>query len=117
MGLLRDTYNITEINTSGVICQMARQNDILEEGNKLKKQDLQTKDRVDISLKEYKELQEKAELLRKWDNFAYMVERCTGLNSEKFLKGRVIRADFDENYCNHTQMTAIVLEFKPEDLI
>lgn len=114
MGLLRDTYNITEVDMSGVEREMRRKNNIQEAQNKAINE---TKDRVDISLKEYKELQEKAELLRKWDNFAYMVERCTGLNSKKFLKGRVIRADFDENYCNNTKMTAIVLEFKPEDLI
>lgn len=53
MGILRDTYIINKTDTSNISYEMSRKNDIEEKQNEI---DNNTRDRVNISLKEYEKL-------------------------------------------------------------
>lgn len=58
MSILKDTYNITnyKVDTNSLASQISKYNDILEKQNTIENE---TKDRVDISLKEYESLKKK----------------------------------------------------------
>lgn len=114
MGLLRDTYNITEVDMSGIEREMSRKNDIEEQYNK---ETLATKDRVDISLREYEELKDKAELVRKVDWFFYKLERCTGVSKEVLLKVENLNSILTEDIPTRKFMLHVTFEFKRDDFM
>lgn len=117
MGILKDTYNITKIDMSGVEYQMKRKNDIQEHQNIVINN---TKDRVDISLREYEELKnelkEKTELLKKYDEFISELAINIKQSPEILLKGKVVKSGFEKKPYTMNYNLYIVWEFESRDL-
>ena len=119
MGLLRNKYYVIEnkIDTSGIEYQMKRKNDIQEQQNIVINN---TKDRVDISLREYEslknELKAKIELLNKYDAFITELAKNIKQSPEILLKGKVIKSEFDRVPCSMRNILGVVWEFKDGDL-
>lgn len=114
MGILRDTYNITKVDMSGVEYQMKRKNDIQEQQNKVINN---TKDRVDISLKEYenlkKELELKTKKLNKYEEFVSDLANNIKIRPDVLLKGKAV-----DNYIErspHDFSYNLYVEWKFED--
>jgi len=117
MGILKDTYNITKIDMSGVEYQMRRKNDIQEQQNIVINN---TKDRVDISLREYEELKNelksKTELLNKYKEFISELAKSIKQSPEILLKGKVIKSEFERVPYTMSQNLYVVWEFEDRDL-
>ena len=117
MGLLKDTYNITKIDMSGIEYQMKRKNDIQEQQNIIINN---TKDRVDISLREYEdlknELKSKTELLNKYDEFITELAKSIKLSPEILLKGKVVKSEFERVPYTMGHNLYVVWEYKDRDL-
>lgn len=117
MGLLKDTYNITKIDTSGIAYQMKRGNDIQEQQNIIINN---TKDRVDISLREYEdlkaELKSKTELLNKYDEFIIELAKSIKQSPEILLKGKVVKSEFERVPYTMSYNLYVVWEFEDRDL-
>ncbi len=112
MGLLRDTYNITKIDMSGIEYQMKRKNDIQEQQNFVIND---TKNRVDISLREYedlkKELKAKTELLKKYDDFISNLAQNIQQSPEILLKGKVVKSSLERVSYKRNYNLYVVWEF------
>ncbi len=119
MGLLRDKYYIVEnkIDTSGIRYEMKRKNDIQEKQNTVINN---TKDRVDISLKEYEslksEIKAKTELLNKYDEFITGLAKSIKQSPELLLKGKVVKSEFERVPCTMRNNLFVVWEFSDYDL-
>jgi len=117
MGLLKDTYNITKVDMSGVEYQMKRKNDIQEQQNIVINN---TKDRVDISLREYEdlknELKSKTELLNKYDEFIIELAKNIKQSPEILLKGKVVKSEFERVPYTMSERLYVVWEFEDRDL-
>lgn len=119
MGLLRDKYYIVEnkIDTSGIRYEMKRKNDIQEKQNTVINN---TKDRVDISLKEYEslksEIKAKTELLNKYDEFITGLTKSIKQSPELLLKGKVVKSEFERVPCTMRNNLFVVWEFSDYDL-
>jgi hypothetical protein len=117
MGLLKDTYNITKIDMSGIEYQMKRKNDIQKQQNIIINN---TKDRVDISLREYEdlknELKSKTELLNKYDEFITELAKSIKLSPEILLKGKVVKSEFERVPYTMSHNLYVVWEYKDRDL-
>lgn len=64
MGLLRDTYIYVKSNSEAIYAQngkISEQNDILKKNHQ---EEMEVKNRVDISLKEYEELKKERDILK-----------------------------------------------------
>lgn len=117
MGLLKDTYNITKIDMSGIEYQMKRKNEIQEQQNIIINN---TKDRVDISLRKYEdlktELKSKTELLNKYDEFITELAKNIKQSPEILLKGKVIKSEFERVPYTMSERLYVVWEFEDRDL-
>ncbi len=119
MGLLRNKYYVIEnkIDTSSIEYQMKRKNDIQEQQNVVINN---TKDRVDISLREYEdlknELKAKTELLNKYDAFITELAKNIKQSPEILLKGKVLKSEFERVPYNMSNNLYVVWEFKDGDL-
>lgn len=119
MGLLRNKYYVIEnkIDTSGIEYQMKRKNDIQEQQNVVINN---TKDRVDISLREYEDLKNeikaKTELLNKYDEFITELSKNIKQSPEILLKGKVLKSEFERVPYNMSNILYVVWEFKDGDL-
>ena len=116
MVLLRDTYNITKIDMSGIEYQMRRQNDIQEQQNIVINN---TKDRVDISLTEYEklktELKTKTELLNKYTEFIKELAKNIKQSPKILLKGKVVKSEFKMDPYTLTHKLYVVWEFEDNE--
>ena len=117
MGLLKDTYNITKIDMSGIEYQMKRKNDIQERQNIVINN---TRDRVDISLNEYEslkaELKTKTELLNSYTKFITDLAKSIKQNPEILLKGEIITSEFVRMPYTMNNRLLVVWEFEVKDL-
>lgn len=117
MGILKDTYNITNITTSGIEYQMRRANDIEEKQNSIINN---TKDRVDISLREYEELKNeikaKTELLKLYDEFITDLAKNIKQSPSILLKGKVVKSEFERVPYSLGDRLYVVWEFEDKDL-
>lgn len=117
MGLLKDTYNITNIDTSGIESQMRRANDIEEKQNSIINN---TKDRVDISLREYEELRNeikaKTGLLKQYEEFIIELAKSIKQNPYILLKGKVVKSEFERVPYSLGNRLYVVWEFEDKDL-
>lgn len=97
MGLLRDTYIINQkTDTSIIEAQLRKHNDIQEEQNKIVNN---TRDRVNISLKEYEELKEDLyrtkQLLNSYEEFVRDLAKGIKHSPEILLKAKVIKSEME----------------------
>lgn len=117
MGILKDTYNITNIDTSGIEFQIKRANDIEEKQNSIINN---TKDRVDISLREYEELKNeikaKTELLKQYDEFITDLAKSIKQSPSILLKGKVVKSEFERVPYSLGNRLYVVWEFEDKDL-
>lgn len=119
MGILRDKYYVIEnkIDTTRIDYELKRKNDIQEQQNVVINN---TKDRVDISLREYenlkKELNVKTELLNKYDEFITKLAKNIKQSPEILLKGKVLKSEFERVPYTMSERLYIVWEFKDSDL-
>ena len=117
MGLLKDTYNITKIDMSGIEYQMKRKNDIQERQNIAINN---TRDRVDISLNEYEslkaELKTKTELLNSYTKFITDLAKSIKQNPEILLKGEIITSEFVRMLYTMNNRLLVIWEFEVKDL-
>ena len=117
MGLLKDTYNITKIDMSGIEYQMERKNDIQERQNIVINN---TRDRVDISLNEYEslkaELKTKTELLNSYTKFITDLAKNIKQNPEILLKGKIITSEFVRMPYTMNNRLLVIWEFEVKDL-
>ena len=117
MGLLKDTYNITKIDMSGIEYQMKRKNDIQERQNIAINN---TRDRVDISLNEYEslkaELKTKTELLNSYTKFITDLAKSIKQNPEILLRGEIITSEFVRMLYTMNNRLLVIWEFEVKDL-
>lgn len=96
MRLLRDTYVINKIDTSGIEYQMRRKNDIQEKQNAILND---TKDRVDISLNEYEslksELKRTTKLLECYQKSYNELGKQLKISPEILLRSKVIKCEVE----------------------
>lgn len=117
MGILRDTYIVNKINTTGIEYQMRRKNDIQEQQNLILNN---TKDRVDISLKEYESLKEELKktksILLAHENFLKDLALTIKQEPDVLLKSKVVKSEFERKPMTNSYNLYVLWEIKAEDL-
>lgn len=110
MGILRDTYIINKTDNSGVEYEMKKRNDIL-------KQELENKNRVDISLQEYTKMVEENKSLKEikviHERFLKELGNKLQIDSDVLLKSKNLKVEVSKN---HFRMSNIYhIQFEVED--
>lgn len=117
MGLLRDTYIVNKIDTSGIEYQMKRKNDLQEKQNIILNQ---TKDRVDISLIEYETLKEDLKKTKEeldfYRNFYNDLAIKIKQYPEILLNSKVVKSEIERVPRTMNSRLYVVWEIEDRDL-
>lgn len=121
MGILKDTYIVNHIDTT----PMYARNIILNEQNKILKEnaekDIKARDRVNITLEEYERLKKEnkdiKELLNIYQEFYTKFGKMLHLEPKKILNSKLVKVERRNSMESLNDLLHIVFEINPEEVI